>query len=126
MTNKNKPINPWANLVVAMLAVNQYPLEKTFKIFDQLEENGLFDPHNFASWSIEELFKRLIASNYDRGRMNRIFADRLQTIGCLVDDLNKNEQILLSGTEQDIISLLKRVKGIGPVVIKNFMLLRAT
>lgn len=117
-------INPWANLVIAMLSLNNYPLEKTWKIYDRLETNGLFNPLNFASWRHEELFDKLISSNYDRGAMTGIFVERLSTIAALVDDVTANEQILANGTRQEIVNLLTRIKGVGPVVLNNYMLLR--
>ena len=116
--------NIWANLVIAMLSLNNFPLDKTWKIFDQLNANGLFDPHNFAKWSYEELSQKLIASNYNRGAMTGIFVERLLTISNLLDDMKSNEQILANGPRQEIENILKRVKGIGPVVIDNFLIIR--
>lgn len=116
--------NIWAYLVIAMLSVNLYTLEKTWKIFDQLKANGLFDPHNFAIWSHEELLQKLIASNYNRGAMIGIFVERLITISNLVDDIKSNELILATGTRQEVAKLLTRIKGVGPVVLDNFFILR--
>lgn len=116
--------NIWANLVIAMLSVNNYPLDKTWQIFDLLKGNGLFDPHNFALWSHEELYQRLIASNYSRGAMTGIFVNRLLTISNLLDDMKSCEHILVNGTSEEITKALSKVKGIGPVVLNNLMILR--
>ncbi len=119
-----KKINPWANLVIAMLSINQYPLDKTFKIFDQLESGGLFDPLKIASWHYDELCQRLIESGYDRGRMNDIFAERLWSIRNLSDNFSAYEKILANGTESEVTKVLSQIKGVGPVVIKNYLQLR--
>jgi SNF2 family DNA or RNA helicase len=102
----------------------KYPMDKTFGIFDKLEANGLFDPRNMAKWSYDELFDRLIASGYDRGKLTDIFGERIWSLSRLVDDYTANEKILTEGTEQEIVNLLSKIKGLGPVVLKNYMLLR--
>ena len=124
MTDKTKKINPWANIVIAMLSLNSYPLERTWKLFDKLSENGFFDPRNIASWSYDELCQRLIASGYDRGGMNDIFAERLWSIRNLADNVSGYEKIIANGTEAEVTKVLSKIKGVGPVVLKNYLLLR--
>ncbi len=124
MTNNNKKNNPWANLVIAMLSLNSYPIERTWTLFDKLGANGLFNPQNIASWSYDELCQRLISSGYDRGRMNDIFAERLWSIRNLADNVSGYEKIIANGTEDDVTKVLSKIKGVGPVVIKNYLLLR--
>ena len=127
MTNEkaDHSVNPWPDLVMAMLSVNNYPLTKVFTLFDALKDNGLFDPRNFACWNREEITRRLGAAGYDRGTvMTAIFTDRLSSLGRLADELAANEQILTKGTKTEIAELLRRVKGVGPKVLKNFFLLR--
>lgn len=116
--------NVWANLVIAMLSVNQYPVEKTWTIFDQLKANGLFDPLNFGKWNYVELYNRLNDSNYNRGKMMPIFIERLLSLSNLLGDVKKNENILATGTKDEVSELLKKVKGVGPVVINTFFLIR--
>lgn len=36
--------SPWKDLVIAILAVNQYSLEKTYPLVGSLDKTGLFDP----------------------------------------------------------------------------------
>lgn len=110
---------------MAMLSVNNYPLTKVFTLFDALKDNGLFDPRNFACWNCEEITRRLGAAGYDRGTvMTAIFTDRLSSLGRLADEVAANEQILTKGTKTEIAELLRRIKGVGPKVLKNFFLLR--
>lgn len=118
-------MDPWPDLVMAMLSVNNYPLTRVFTLFDALKANGLFDLSNFACWSREEIAVRLGAAGYDRGdAMMAIFVDRLSSLGRLSDELAANELILTKGTKTEITKLLNRVKGVGPKVLMNFFLLR--
>lgn len=123
--NTDHSVNPWPDLVMAILSVNNYPLTKVFTLFDALKANGLFDPHNFTCWNREEITRRLGAAGYDRGTvMTAIFTDRLSSLGRLAEDLAANERTLTKGTKTEIAELLRRVKGVGPKVLKNFFLLR--
>lgn len=118
-------LNPWPDLVMAMLSVNNYPLTKVITLFDALKDNGLLDPRNLACWHREEITRRLAAAGYDRGTvMTAIFTDRLSSLGGLAEQFAANEEILIRGTKTEIAELLKRVKGVGPKVLKNFFLLR--
>jgi hypothetical protein len=118
-------VNPWPDLVMAILSVNNYPLTKVFTLFDALEANGLFDPHNFTCWNREEITRRLGAAGYDRGTvMTTILTDRLSSLGRLAENFAANERTLTKGTKTEIAELLRRVKGVGPKVLKNFFLLR--
>jgi 3-methyladenine DNA glycosylase/8-oxoguanine DNA glycosylase len=127
MDNKKitKSGNAWANVVIAMLSVNRYPIERTFELFNQLDANGLFDPHNLASWNHSELFKKLEKSGYKRGDvLIGLLTERLLSLGSLAKNMQANEKILANGNIQEVTDLLSQVKGIGPVVLKNFLLLR--
>jgi hypothetical protein len=127
MNNENVDncVNPWADLVIAMLSVNNYPLTKVCKLYDALKANGLFDPRNLACWSCEDIAGRLGAAGYDRGAvLTAFFTDRLSSLGRLADELEVNERILTKGTRTEVAELLRRVKGVGPKVLKDFFTLR--
>jgi len=108
-----------------MLGVNNYPLTKLFELHDALEANGLFDPRNLAGWDHGEVARRLGAAGYRRGNvMTAIFVERLSSLGALADNREAYEQILSKGTRDEVERLLRRVKGVGPRVLDNFMGLR--
>lgn len=108
-----------------MLSVNNYPLTKVIALFDSLEANGLFDPRNLACWNHEKIARSLAETGYDRGAvMTSIFTDRLSSLGKLAQEIAANERILTKGTKLEVCELLRRVKGIGPKVLKTFFLLR--
>jgi hypothetical protein len=115
----------WSDLIVAMLSVNNFPMTKTFSYIRELEEQGLFDLRKLAEWDVAEVDRRLRLAGYDRGdTLNRMFAARLCSLGQLGNGLQKHELVLRSGSRGELTSLLAPVKGIGPTVIDNFLLLR--
>lgn len=122
-----KHTNPWADLVIAMLSVNNYPLDRTFALFDKLEDEGLFDPNVLASSSASEIARKLDGAGYSRGvAMTAIFTERLLSLGELVkhEVLADCQRTLQRGSRSDVMDLLARVKGVGPKVLESFFLLR--
>lgn len=117
----------WEDLVVSILSVNQYPLEKTYAVISLLRQGGLLNPENLGRWKSEELIDRLRASGCDRGPfMTHLFAGRLSSLGLAVESTGVLlfRQILLSNDPQAISDLLLPIRGIGPKVLSNFLFLR--
>ena len=118
--------NPWPDLVMAMLAVNKFSLSKVFTLFEALDANNLFDPESLARWDTQEIARRLIAASYDRGpKLTAILAERLWSLRELGTDFAVSEKILARGSKEEIEALLKKVKGVGPMVLEDFFLLRS-
>ena len=85
-------------------------------LFESISENGFFYPTCLPALSASELARRLGAAGYNRGdTMTGIFTGRLQALGCLVGEGSVDDctRILLGGSQQDVTSLLQRVKRIG-------------
>jgi hypothetical protein len=119
--------DPWEDLVVSVLAVNQYSLDKTYAFICGLRETGLVNPKNLGSWGLETIISRLKSAGCDRGSfMTTLFASRLSSLGVAVNSHGTATctQILLSKDRDEISSLLLPISGIGPKVIHNFCLLR--
>jgi hypothetical protein len=119
--------NPWEDLVVSILSVNQYSLERTYPCLAGLREQGLLDPNRLMRWGQADIVNRLKSAGCDRGLfMTNLFALRLCNLGTLiqgsgVDDCTK---IISSRDAKSIEELLLPVNGVGPKVIANFFLLR--
>jgi hypothetical protein len=117
----------WEDLVISILSVNQYSLEKTYPALPLLREGGLLNPENLSRWESAEIVARLKAAGCDRGPfMTELFASRLAFLG---RDVNSRgiavcSRILLSNDPTAISNLLLPVKGIGPKVLQNFFMLR--
>jgi hypothetical protein len=114
-------------LVVSLLSVNQYPLEKTYAVLSLLRQGGLLSPENLSRWELEEIVARLKAAGCDRGPfMTKLFAVRLASLGMSVQSrgIAVCRGILLSNDPAAISDLLLPIKGIGPKVLRNFFMLR--
>jgi hypothetical protein len=117
--------DPWPDLVMAMLSVNNYPLAKTFERFEDLSANGVFDPSNYIKWDAPEIARRLVNSGYDRGTvLTGILGERLSSLKALCGDVPSSEVSLSTGNRRELIALFSKVRGIGPQVLDNFLLLR--
>ena len=119
--------SPWEDLVISILSVNQYSLEVSYQSRRGLEEQKLTLPSRLAEWSMDTIEERLRAAGYDRGKfMTRLFAQRLRAVGSLIKDrgVAECEKIICGHDVQSIEHLLLPVHGIGPVVLRNFYLLR--
>jgi len=127
MLNKNNSgsVNNWAYVVMAILAVNKFTLEDVFALSKKLEANGLFDLHNLASWDFPKIFSKLKQSGYNKPDfVVGLLTERLMSLGELTKNIHENEKILNNGSNQEVADLLLEVKGIGPVVLQNILLLR--
>ena len=67
--------NPWEDLVVSLLSVNNRSVESTYAHISSLRKQGLFELKNLARWDHDTISKRLQAGGYDRGSfMTDLFA----------------------------------------------------
>jgi hypothetical protein len=117
----------WEDLVLAILSVNQYSLEKTYLAVETLRREGLFHPQNLARWTSKEIGTRLRNGGYDRGGfMTWLFADRLESLGKFVESVGVEEceKVLLRGETNEVKRFLQPVNGIGPKVLANFFVLQ--
>jgi endonuclease III-like uncharacterized protein len=119
--------DPWEDLVVSMLSVNQYSLERTYAAIEGLRREHIAVPSNLARWQTQEMEGRLRAAGYDRGPfMTDLFAKRLCALGALIRDKGADvcEKVIGGFDMEAIQGLLLPVHGIGPVVLRKFFVLR--
>jgi hypothetical protein len=127
MTNDSTNSDLGFELVISILAVNQYSLEKTYLLKDSLKSAGLFDFEILMNSSAEELEHFLKEGGCNRGEfMTSLFASRLNSLGEFIKQEGlQNFKAKVSNSELDEVSAyLLKVKGIGPRVIANFFALR--
>lgn len=112
-------------LVTAVLAVNQYPIEKAWDLLPTLREAGLTDPRTFAHGEIGDVTRRLATAGYDRGRLTSMLASRLQGLMNAVQDglLDDLPEAAALGDRAAAAVILQRVKGVGPRVADSAWLL---
>jgi hypothetical protein len=117
----------WEDLVLAILSVNRYSLEKAYSAVDSLRREGLFDPKKLAKWTLEEIAVRLRRGGYDRGEyLTKLLANRLMSLGVFVDrvGIEESERVLTTSAKTEIAQFLQPVNGVGPQVLLNFSVLR--
>jgi hypothetical protein len=119
--------NPWEDLVISILSVNQYSLEHTYRAVDSLRKEGLFDPGCLMKWDQNEIVDQLKSAGCDRGAfMTNLFALRLANLGALITSrgIERCNAIISGRDTRAIEELLLPVNGIGPKVLTNFFFLR--
>src|SRR4051794_22795609 len=112
----------WEDLLVSMMAVNNYSLEKAFAHLGGLRAEGLVEPKNLISWTSEEIAARLGVAGFNRGSfMNAQMAQRITSLARFLESkgIVGCEAVLTSGNPSAIQSLLLPVHGIGQRVIEN-------
>jgi len=116
----------WEDVVVAIHAVYQYPLERLAPIIGAMRARALFQPQKLASASIQELTEELKAAGYDRGDLTWQYADRLISFGKYIieQDAERVRCALARGDVSVAQEVLLPIYGIGPKVIQNFVELR--
>ena len=119
--------NPWEDLVLSILSVNQYSLEKTYLHVEGLRSEGLFEPENLMALPGDEIASRLKrAVVIGEVFMTTLFAHRLSSLGWFLQSngVRECESVLRSSDSSAIRALLLPVNGIGPKVLQNFFLMR--
>lgn len=117
----------YENLVLAVLSVNSFPLEKVYRLREDLRKQGLFSPKVVVEWDHPTSISHLVSAGYDRGdTMNSIFASRLQELAMAansgtLDPIWKN---VLGGSRKNADEQMLRLHGVGPAVLRNFWTLQ--
>lgn len=111
------------DIAIAMLAVNNYPLEKAQSLRSGLREQGWFEPEKVTKWTHQEAVSRLVTAGFNRGPgFNTRFADRLQELALHARDkgfaslglaIERGDR---QATEQELLSIY----GVGPAAVRSF------
>jgi endonuclease III-like uncharacterized protein len=123
---KECELDVWEDIVLAMLAVYQYPIDRIETKRDAMRRADLFDPRKLASSSIKVLTEELRTAGYDRGGLTWQYADRLISLGKHVArcDSEELQRLLRAGGVEEIRRVLLPIYGVGPKVVENFGELR--
>jgi hypothetical protein len=116
---------PWENVILAMLAVSHYTIDRVVELRNRLGEVGLLEPRNLSLWGVDRVANTLRLAGYDRGRLTTMYADRLVSLGKLFErEGSACEMTLRAGTDDEVRSLLLPWHGVGPTVVSNYLYLR--
>jgi 3-methyladenine DNA glycosylase/8-oxoguanine DNA glycosylase len=113
-------------LVASILAVNNWPLEKTWNLLPQLRARQLLNVNAAAAFDQGEMTVRLAEAGYDRGAvLTPMIADRISALMRAVQDgsLTDFESLLGRRDKKAAVECLCRVKGVGPKVAENVWML---
>ncbi len=108
-------------LLAALLAVNNFPLEKTWALLPRLRAAGLTDPARVAAMDMPATIEVLTRAGYDRKNLTWLFAERVKALMDAVH-AGKLEGLDAAISAKDNVkasALLSEVRGVGPTVIKN-------
>lgn len=117
------------NVLIAILAVNGWTVDRVFPLTDRLRTVGLLDFTAVSGLSIEEIAERLARAGYARGEyMNLLLATRVLSMATVLTatELERLQQCLVEGRTTDVGTALRGIKGVGPVVLETFWALQAT
>lgn len=126
MPSKTIQTDVWTDALISLLAIYGPSLEKVDSLVPAFKQAGLTSPSKVVKMSHEEIYSALAQSGYDRGNLLGIFIPRIQAVAQTFEQmgLSQVETVLQGKNIQAIEKLLLPIKGIGPKVVNNFLLLR--
>lgn len=107
-----------ADLVVAVLAVNSYPVTRTWALLPRLRAAYLLDPARVAGSDAEGVVRGLRCAGYDRGGITDIVGPRLHSLMPHIQEgsLDALDDAVAARDEGAVRELFVNVPGIGPRV----------
>ena len=116
----------WEDLILAMLSVGGYPVDKVLIIRVVMKRVGLLDPHNLAAWDEARVTRELNSAGYSRGLLIGMYAERLVATfrSLTAEHFAETQTILENGNPVKVSEVLLPQYGIGPKVVDIFLSLR--
>lgn len=108
-------------LLVALLSVNKFPLEKAWSLLPRMREVGLTDPARVAAMGMPAAIEALAGAGYDRKNLTWMFAERVMALMAAIHggELAGLDEAIAAKDKAKATELLDRVRGVGPTVIQN-------
>lgn len=105
-----------ADLITAILAVNQYPLERAAAHMPAFKDRGLLDPGRVIAMKYDDLVQAINDAGYQRGGFVRVIARRLYPIMEAIRSgkLDHVAAAARAGNKSAFISALSSTYGFGP------------
>jgi hypothetical protein len=118
----------FTDLVISLLAVNGWNLEKAGGLLENLRGQGLTNPGVVSGRLYGENATSLETAGYSRGEyMVSLLTDRIIAAAKAWLDCNLEVELRLAEIHRDvqrIAELLNPINGVGRVVVSNYLLLR--
>jgi len=115
-------------LLMAVLAVGQYPLERVRSILGGLRAQGLANASKVAAMDLGELTVALSRAGYNRGLLTSVYGERVHAVmkAIVAGELDVVLDYVTSNDRSSFVAKLQELYGIGPKVASNaWDLLRA-
>jgi hypothetical protein len=108
-------------LLMALLSVNKFPLEKACALLPRMRELGLTDPARVVAMDMPGAIEALTAAGYDRRRLTWLFAERVKALMAAVHggELAGLDEAIAAKDRERATALLRQVRGVGPTVVQN-------
>jgi hypothetical protein len=118
------------DLIVSVLAVNNYSLDKAYRLCGRLRELGLLDLSALSGnpLSADEIRGKLIAAGYRRGEyIETLISKRIERFFGDIRDRGCADFLLSLDCDSGLIAQrLSGLYGVGPRVVSNFVHLRGS
>ncbi len=104
------------HLVTALLAVNNFPLDKAGGVAAALRTRGLLDPVRVGGMKQPEVETSLVEAGYDRGGYVPVLSFRLFPLmeAIALGQLDGLGAHVRKGEREDFVAELSKVHGFGP------------
>jgi len=115
-------------LLVSVLAVNNYGLQKAHDLLPSLRKSSLTNPNLVVNEDVGRLTAMLYQAGYDRGLLTGLMAERYAALmkDVLAGKLDQLDQLVKSNAASAAKTLLMTLHGVGPRVASDaWMLMRS-
>jgi 3-methyladenine DNA glycosylase/8-oxoguanine DNA glycosylase len=108
-------------LLVALLSVNSFSLEKAWALLPRLREAGLTDPARVVTMDMPATIEALVGAGYDRKNLTWLFAERVKALMAAIHggELAGLDEAIAVKDKARATELLSQVRGVGPAVIQK-------
>jgi hypothetical protein len=108
-------------LLMALLSVNSYPLEKAWGLLPRMRELGLTEPARVVAMDMEATITALTSAGYDRKNLTWLFAERVKALMAAIHggELAGLEDAILAKNKERASAVLRQIRGVGPRVADN-------
>lgn len=118
------------DLIISVLAVNNYSLDKAYRLCGRLRDLGLLDLSALSGnpLSAGEIRGMLIAAGYHRGEyIETLISERIERLFGVIRDRGSVDFLLSLDCDSGLIGQrLSGLYGVGPRVVSNFVHLRGS
>lgn len=118
-----------SDLLMALLAVNSWTLEQVGRLYPLLKQHQVFDVTAVSHLDVDQIQERLTSAGYKRGPvLGTMMALRVQHVAIALAEGGAEllSNLETAGDTSGAREFLLTLKGVGPTVVENYLLLRSS